>query len=232
MIIYGDYGSSSTRRVLTVLRHLDVEFELRVVNLSVGEQKTPEYLAINPNGAVPAMVDGPVILFEASAIMLYIAAQYPSPLLPDGHAYFDTIKWMFWAAEHFRRGHADLIEERFIKCARQLEEDDRICAHAEASIHRYAAVLNEHLSNRRFVVGDSPTLADIDLAAPLSHLRRTRAPYDKYPHVAAWHDRLLSEMPAWRQTGELLEQRLSEMEARHSKVPTGRRSVEYARQAG
>jgi glutathione S-transferase len=232
MIIYGDYGSSSTRRVLTVIRHLGVEFELRVVSLSAGEQKKPEYLTLNPNGAVPAMVDGPVILFEASAIMLYIAAQYPSSLLPGGRAYFDTIKWMFWAAEHFRRGHTDLIEERFIKRAHRLKEDDHICAHAEASIHRYAAVLNEHLSNRRFVVGDSPTLADIDLAAPLSHLRRTRAPYDKYPHVVSWHDRLLSEMPAWRETGELLEQRLSEMAARDSKVPAGGRRVELARQAG
>jgi glutathione S-transferase len=230
MIIYGDYGSSSTRRVLTVLRHLEVEFEFRLVNLSAGENKRPEYLAINPNGAVPAMLDGRVILFEASAIMLYIAAQHPSPLLPDGDAYFDTIKWMFWAAEHFRRGHTDLIEERYLKRAHQLQADDRICARAEASVHRYAAVLNEHLSNRRFVVGDSPTLADIDLAAPLSHLRRTAAPYNKYPHIASWHDRLLSEMPEWRETGELLERRISEIEAR-SRAPTGARSGEHALQA-
>lgn len=215
MIIYGDYGSSSTRRVLTVLRHLKVEFELRVVDLFMRENKQPEYLALNPNGLVPAMVDGSVILFEASAIMLYVATKYPSSLLPEGGAYFDTVKWMFWAAEHFRRGHTDLIEERFIKRLHHLKGDDRICARADASVHRYAAILNEHLGNRRFVVRDAgPTLADIDLAAPFSHLGRTAAPYGEYRHLASWHDRLLSEMPAWRETGELLERRLSEIEAR------------------
>jgi glutathione S-transferase len=226
MIIYGDYGSSSTRRVLTVLRHLKVDFELRVVNLFAGEHKQPQYMTLNPNGTVPTMVDGRVVLFEASAIMLYAAARHPSSLLPEGDGYFETVKWMFWAAEHFRRGHNDLIEERFIKRLHQFGGDNRICAHAEASIHRYAPVLNDHLGNRRFVVRDNPTLADIDLAAPFSHLHRTGAPYNKYPHIASWHDRLLSEMPAWRETGELLERRLSEIEALHlSRKGTHRKSA-------
>lgn len=214
MILFGDYGSSSTRRALTVLRHVKAEFEFRPVNLFLGENKRPDYLALNPNGVVPTLVDGRVTLFEASAIMLYAADKHPSSLLPSGEAYFDMLKWMFWAAEHFRRGHTDLIEERFTRRLRGHEEDVGASARAVASVRRYAATLDAHLSDRRFVVRDSgPTLADIDLAAPFSHLGRTRAPYDHYPHVAAWHDRLCAEMPAWRETGDLLDRRLAEIEA-------------------
>jgi glutathione S-transferase len=63
------------------------------------------------------------------------------------------------------------------------------------------------------VVGDTPTLADIDLAAPFSHVLRTRAPFGDYPHLSAWHARLLDTIPAWRRTGEDLERRIVEIGA-------------------
>ncbi|MCM3267142.1 glutathione S-transferase N-terminal domain-containing protein, partial [Streptomyces thermoviolaceus] len=100
MQLYGDRGSSNTRRVLTVARHLQLDVEFIFVNLFAGENRTAAYLALNPNGTIPTFVDGDVVLFEASAIMIYLAEKAGSALWPDGAARFETLKWMFWAAEH------------------------------------------------------------------------------------------------------------------------------------
>ncbi|WP_392395737.1 glutathione S-transferase family protein [Paraburkholderia caledonica] len=190
---------------------LDVYFNF--VNLFAGENRTPTYLALNPNGTIPTFVDGGVVLYEASAIMIYLAEKAGSTLWPDGAARLETLKWMFWAAEHFRRGPSVLIEERFIKQLQGHKEDAALVGDALKSIHRYAAVLDAHLRDRPFVVGHALTLADIDLAAPFSHVPRTRAPFDAYPHLMAWHQRLIDDVDAWRATGEDLERRIAEIQS-------------------
>ncbi|SEA67255.1 glutathione S-transferase [Paraburkholderia sartisoli] len=213
MRLYGDRGSSNTRRVLTTARHVQFDVEFIFVNLFAGENRTPTYLALNPNGTIPTFVDGDVVLFEASAIMIYLAEKAGSSLWPAGPARFETLKWMFWAAEHFRRGPSMLIEERFIKPIQGHAEDAALVGDALKSIHRYAAVLDVHLRDRLFVVGHTLTLADIDLAAPFSHIQRTRAPFDAYPNLMAWHKRLIDGVPAWRSTGEDLERRIAEIQS-------------------
>ncbi len=213
MKLYGDRGSSNTRRVLTVISHLNLSVEFEFVNLFVGENRKPDYLALNPNGTIPTFVDGDLALFEASAIAIYLAEQAGSTLWPSGARRFEVLKWMFWAAEHFRRGPSVLIDERFIHRLKGQTENPSLVADALKSIHRYAAVLDGHLRDRAFVAGETPTLADIDLASPFSHVPRTRAPFDAYPDLCAWHARLSDAIPAWRATGEDLERRIAEIEA-------------------
>lgn len=75
------------------------------------------------------------------------------------------------------------------------------------AINRYTSVLDEHLRTRQFMVGDALTLADFDLAAPLSHIPRTQA----YPHVAAWYERV-NNIVAWQATGLDQERRIREIE--------------------
>lgn len=213
MKLYGDRGSSNTRRVLTVIGHLQLDVEFQFVNLFTGENRWPAYLALNPNGTIPTLTDGDLALFEASAISIYLAERANTPLWPTGPARIEVLKWMFWAAEHFRRGPAVLIDERFIHRLKGRPENPALVAHALGLVDRYADVLDNHLKDRAFVVGDSPTLADIDLAAPFSHLPRTRAPLDAYQHLSAWHERLGNAIPAWRTTGQDLERRIREIEA-------------------
>lgn len=209
MKLYGDPGSGSTRRVSAVLYHLGVNFEFQLVDLFKGENRTPAFLALNPNGAIPVLTDGDVVLYEASAINLHLAGKFDSDLLPKGVDRAVTLQWMFWAAEHWRQGPPVLFNERIAKVAMGMPQDPRAIADAEASIRKVSAILDAHLEGRRYVVGDQVTLADIDLAATFSHLPRTHPPYREFPNVMAWHQRLLDEVPAWARTRDEVEERMA-----------------------
>jgi len=213
MKLYGDPGSGSTRRVLTALYHIGASFEFQNVDLFKGEHRAPAFLALNPNGMIPLLVDGDAVLYEAAAINLYLAGKFGSDLLPQGDARFLTLQWMFWAAEHWRQGPPALFNERIVKVAMGQPQDPRVIADAEASIRKFAAVLEAHLQGRRYVVGERFTLADIDLAATFSHLARTHPPYAEFPNVMAWHQRLLDEVPAWARTRDEVEVRMAALMA-------------------
>jgi glutathione S-transferase len=209
MKLYGDPGSGSTRRVLAALYHIGAEFEFEMVDLFKGENRTDAFLAMNPNGAIPVLVDGDVVLFEASAINLYLVDKSGSNLLPKGPDGFLTLQWMFWAAEHWRQGPPALFNERIAKVAMGIPQDPRVITDADASIRKFGAILEGHLAERRYVVGDHVTLADIDLAATFTHLTRTHPPYAEFPNVMAWHQRLLDEVPAWARTRDEVEERMA-----------------------
>jgi glutathione S-transferase len=213
MKLYGDPGSGSTRRVLAALYHIEAEFDFELIDLFKGDNRTPEFLALNPNGMIPVLVDGHVVVYEASAINLYLAEKFGSDLLPRGYERSLTLQWMFWAAEHWRQGPPALFNERIAKLAMDLPQDPRVIADADASIRKFAAILEEHLNGRRYIIGDKVTLADIDLAATFTHLPRTNPPYAEFPNVMAWHQRLLDEVPAWSRTRNEVEERMAALMA-------------------
>jgi glutathione S-transferase len=79
---------------------------------------------------------------------------------------------------------------------------------AFANIRAGGAVLNEHLADRRFIVGDHLTLADIDIAAPFSQSARTRVPFPEFPNLVAWQQRMLDTVPAWAETKREVDERI------------------------
>ncbi len=209
---YMDPGSGSCRRVSAVAQHLGIELEEERVDLLKGENRSPAYLAINPNGMVPALVNGDVALWEADAIMIYLAEQaVATPVWPQGAARLDVLRWMFWGAEHFRQGPPLLVEELYLKRFMGLDADEQRVAEGRRRIERFAPVLEAQLDGRAFVTGDAVTLADFSLAAPLSHRARAGLPFDSFPNILAWNDRL-EEIAAWRDSGSRLRERMAKAE--------------------
>ncbi|MBV6823118.1 glutathione S-transferase family protein [Pseudomonas sp. PD9R] len=206
--IYGDTGSGSFRRVLTAAKHMGIEFEHIPVDLLEGESQAPEFLTINPAGRVPVLVEGDTVISEASAINLYLAEKFDSPLLPKGDARYETIKWMFWAAEHWRVFSSYLFNERIGKRVMGVKEDPTMVEFIFNNIRANAAVLDKHLEDKKFIVGNQVTLADFDIAAPFSQMARTKLPYAEFPNIMAWQQRLLDEVPAWKETKQLLDHRM------------------------
>ena len=209
MKLYGDLGSGSTRRVLAVLYHLEVEFDLVALDLFKGETHTPELLALNPNGMVPVLVDGDLVIYEASAINLYLVDKYSSDLLPAGQDRFLTLQWMFWAAEEWRKGPPMIFVEQIAKKLMGVPHDPSLVAFAEDATRKFSAILDAHLGGKRFVMGDKLTLADFDLAATFTHISRMSLPYAEFPNVTAWQQRLLDEVPAWSRTRDLADERMA-----------------------
>lgn len=194
--------SPNVRRVRLVAAVLGVELEETVLDFTKGEHKTPEYLAINPNGAVPTLVDGDFVLTESRSITQYLAAKKPeSGLLPfDEQARADVTRWQFWDAAHFAPQLGTVAFQRILKKRFGMGEPDvNKVNEALSNFARFAAVLDKRLDGKRYLVGDSLTLADLTLASSLMYAEQSEVPLAEFPNLLAWFSRI-SDMDAWRKT--------------------------------
>src|SRR5207253_150811 len=104
MKLYGFPPSPNTWKVRAVAAHLGIPLELELVDLVKGASHSPDYLAINPTGRTPTLVDGDFKLWESNAIMQYIASQKPNSLWPNNaRAQADIARWQSWQLAHFSK---------------------------------------------------------------------------------------------------------------------------------
>ena len=117
MKLYAFPPSPNTWKVRAVAAHLGVPLELELVDLIKGGSHSPDYLAINPTGRTPTLVDGDFKLWESTAIMQYIASQKPNSLWPnDARAQADIARWQSWQLAHFsKEGCEPLLFQRLVK---------------------------------------------------------------------------------------------------------------------
>lgn len=207
--IYGDPGSGSLRRVTSAAAIMNVPIERVKIDLFKGESHTPDFLELNPHGLSPVMVDGDVVLYEASAINLYLADKAGGQLVgTTPRERYEVLQWMFWSGEQWRVFATLTFDERIGKRFIAQPEDESVTALTFAKIRAAAAVLDAHLAERPFIVGEKLTLADIDIAAPFSQNERTKVPFDEYPNLVAWQQRLLATVPAWAETKREVDERI------------------------
>src|SRR5262245_27700043 len=202
MKLYMNPTSPNVRRVRLTAAVLGLQLEEQMLDFAKGEQKKPEYLAINPNGAVPTLVDGNFVLTESRAIMQYLATKKPeSGLLPrDEQARADVTRWQFWDSSHFSPQIGTLAFQRVLKRRFGIGEPDASKVdEALTNFRRFAAVLDDLLDGKRHVVGDSVTLADLTLASSLMYAKQADVPVAEFPNVERWFSRM-SDMDAWKKT--------------------------------
>lgn len=185
------------RKTCAVAKYLNAPLEYVFVDLMKGENRTPEFRAINPNCKVPALVVGKTKLWEAMAIMCYLAEQAGSDLWPDDERRVDVIRWLSWDALHFSRHGGALFFEHVIKPYIGAAPEPARAAESTDFFRQFAAILNNHLAGRRYVVGDSVTLADFSLAAMLPYAQPSQIPVEEFPEIMRWHAGL-NEIEAWR----------------------------------
>src|SRR5580704_2245129 len=155
MRLYLNPISPNVRRVRLTAAVLGLELEEKRLDFAKGEHKNPEYLALNPNGAVPTLVDGTFVLTESRAIMQYMASKKPeSGLLPrDEAARADVTRWQFWDASHFSPQMGTLGFEKAFKAMMGLGDPDQgKIQEALTSFRRFAAVLDKRLQGRQYIV--------------------------------------------------------------------------------
>lgn len=203
MKLYVNPLSPNVRRVRFTAAVLGLELEEKLLDFAKGEHKNPEYLALNPNGAVPTLIDGDLVLTESRAIMQYLASKKPEfGLLPrDEAARADVTRWQFWDASHFSPQLGTFTFEKLIKGMIGLGEPDLAKINeALANFRRFAAVLNQRLEGRQYVVGNALTLADLTLASSLMYAKQTEIPLAEFPNVERWFSQI-SALDAWKKSG-------------------------------
>lgn len=195
-------GSPNCRKVEAALHHFGGDVSLEVIDIFAGTHKSPAYLALNPNGKLPILEDGDVVLWESNAILTYLFADKEGDAgTSSGRAgHCDRLRWLFWESAHYGRAVGDLVWECFAKPRFGLGETDAArVGDATERFHRFAPVLERQLSDRPFVLGESVSTADFSLASQAALIDAADVPYRDYPNVAAWYARL-DAVPAWQQT--------------------------------
>jgi glutathione S-transferase len=189
--------TTNPRKACVVAKHLNSPVEFVHVDLRKGENRTPEFLALNRNGKVPVLETGGGSLWESNAIMCYLARIAESDLWPNDDRQIEVMRWLSWDSQHFTRHAGSLYFQHIIKPAFGMGgPDPAVVEEATGFVKRFAAVLNDHLSGRDYLVGNGLTVADFAVAITLPYAERARIPLAEFPEIGRWHGRL-SELPAW-----------------------------------
>ena len=193
------FETPNARKACAVARHLNLPVEYVRIDLAKGEQRAPEFLAINPNGKVPALHDGEAKVWEASAVMCYLARKAGSDLWPGDARQIDVMRWSSWSHDHFSRHAGALFFQTRIKPLLGMgDPDPAAVGEATGFLQQFGAVLNDHLAGRRYLVGGTLTLADFEVAAFLPDTPAARTALDGFAELGRWQGRL-NELPAWRE---------------------------------
>ena len=198
MKLYYHPISSNCRRVLaTLFESGRDDVELVQVDLFQGEHKKPEFLAKNPNGKVPTLVDGDLDLWESNAIMAYLASER---VWPASKVRYDIMRWQYWSVAHFGPAIGKVVGERVIKkVVGQGDPDETVVAAGLKEFETFAKVLDNHLEGRDYLVGEGLTLADFSVGAALTYAEAAQIPIAHYPHIKRWWDRL-EQVEAWKKS--------------------------------
>jgi glutathione S-transferase len=201
--IYAFPPSPRAFKVMAVANHLGLDWTLRMVDLVKGDQRAPEYAALNPNMRMPTLKDGDYVLWESAAILQYLAGKKPeSGLLPTDEAgRLNVTRWQFWDASHWDPACAVYVFENIVKAVvlKSGEPDQAALAKGAELFNRAAKVLDDQLKRNKYVAGDRLTLADFAIAAPLNYTEMARLPLTPYAEITRWYGAVRA-LPAWQKT--------------------------------
>ena len=211
------YGTPQTRtfRPLWMLEELGIPYELVRADFANGDTRSPEFLKINPNGHVPALVDGDLALFESMAINLYLAEKYGrGTLWPASEAdRARAVQWSFWVmteceqalfAVLFRSGGAQFEKWRAWTETEEFrathpgvvpftrEAAEAAAQQGEAALQPPLRVLNAQLESRSYLLGESFGIADLNVASVWVTARLAQLDLSAYPNVDGWLARCTS----------------------------------------
>jgi len=206
MDLYCGRMSGNSARAAFGLLEAGAGHRMHLLDTRNGENRTPAYLAINPMGKIPALVDGSFKLWESNAINWYAAEKRPAArLVPDsieGRA--SVHRWLFFQTGHVTPACITVFRntnER-VKAFWNPASDAKGLEAARKELARYLPVIESALGDREWLEG-AFSLADIAFAPHLALVAEGGFDFAPYPRLRAWLTRLTTR-PAWRETWELL----------------------------
>jgi glutathione S-transferase len=195
-----EFAFTRSIRARWTLQELGVDFEAITVNLRAGEHRSPEYLAINPAGKLPALVDGDLVLTESAAIVLYLGEKYGKFLPADARGRAEVNKWLLFTVTELEQPLWRIAKNRNL-----YPEAQRLAADiplASQDFRAMAEVAEQHMQGRTFVAGDSVSVADFVLAYTLDWANEVQL-LDRSPQLVAYMERMYARPRAPKRIAQL-----------------------------
>lgn len=193
--LYGP-ARSSAGRCLWMLEEIGQPYENKNVDMRAKEHKGEAFLQINPNGKVPALVDGDVTLFESFAINFYLADKYKPELLGKTHKEKALVhQWSFWASAEMQGPLIEiLIQKMFMPDDKR---DQKIIDENTKKLPDYFNVLDKTLTKHKYLAGNEFTLADLNAASVATIAAHLGFDTSAYRHVQTWL-KAVADRPAYQ----------------------------------
>jgi len=184
--LYGHELSGNSYKVQLFLSVLGIEHQYVRVDLMKGEHKQPEFLAINPFGQVPILVDDELVIQDAQAILTYLARRYgdESWLPTDAESLSRIMRWLSTTTGEVRQGPENArLYYLFGVTNINIER-------ATTKAHQILKLLNDHLEKHTWLEFEHPTIADIAVFPYVALAADGKIPLEDYPEVVAWINRV------------------------------------------
>ena len=192
MIAFHTGPTPNGHRAAVALEETGVPYTVHRLNLAQGDQRRPEYLAINPAGAIPAIVDPdgpdgqPISMFESGAILVYLASKVNKFLGQTDREKFTVLQWLMFQmgglgpmlgqAHHFRIYAPEQIEYAVNRYTNEAK--------------RLYGVMDKQLANHRYIAGDEYTIADIACFPWTRSWKNQGIDWADFPDAKRWHDEI------------------------------------------
>lgn len=186
------YGAAASRayRALWAAKELGIDYDHAAVGTA--QLKNPEFMAVNPNAKIPAMQDGELCLFESMAINLYLARKFDKGLWPTSVADEGrTFQWSFWAMTEVEKPLLTVLMD-----VAGMKKDPQGAEDAKKALEKPFGVIDKALAGHDYLLGDSFTIADLNVASIMSWAKPSKIDLSPWPNLKAWLDRCLSRPAA------------------------------------
>ncbi|KAI0081358.1 glutathione S-transferase C-terminal-like protein [Panus rudis PR-1116 ss-1] len=216
--LYSHKGGPNGWKVAFLLEELGLTYETKYLNFQAGEHKSPEFLKINPNGRIPALIDhknNDYIVWESNAILLYLVDKYDTEkkfTVTEESDKYHLIQWLFFQAS----GQGPYYGQAFWFLNYHPEKVDSAVDRYKNEIRRVLGVLESVLSKQSWLVGNKYTIADLSFLtwneSVTGAIFKDDPDFDfekNYPSVAKWHNTVRNR-PAIKKCWDLRAQLLSQ----------------------
>ncbi|QWW71293.1 glutathione S-transferase family protein [Rhizobium sp. WYJ-E13] len=184
MIEVHAFATPNSVKVLIALEEMGLPYTLKPVNVRKGEQKTEAFLALNPNGKVPVLVDGGFVLTESAAILVYLAEKTGKPLPQDGIGRARVFEQLFLHASGLSPAFGNAGFFKRSSPEPQPIAEARFTTEAE----RLLGLLDAKIASQPFVAGEEFTIADIAHFGWMWRIQFPGLTLDGHPNLSRWFE--------------------------------------------
>ncbi len=195
------FPSPNPQKVTFALKELGLDCELVPVDLAKGEQKEATFLAVNPSGRVPVLVDGDAALAESHAILAYLGDK-TGRLWPGSAARrAEALQWLFFLSQHVMPAAGEVALRIRAKVV-GIPVDEAIVAHGEQALRAVLPIVESRLGQNKWLLGGDFSLVDCAYCPVFNVIEKAGFSFADFPRVSAYLEALRAR-PAWKDTPKL-----------------------------